>query len=58
VHKKSPRGIPDFSRHTPAREAGAHGPAPEGKPAAPPPPRPTTAVKPQTTNAKSGRRGQ
>ncbi|MBV9880294.1 MAG: hypothetical protein JO180_07355 [Gemmatirosa sp.] len=60
MHKKSPRGVPDFSRHTPTpREAGApgsHAPTPEGKRAAPPAPRP--AAKPQSTNAKSGRRGQ
>ena len=60
MQKKSPRGIPDFSRHKPTpREAGApgsHAPTPGDKRAAPPPPKAT--VKPQATNAKSGRRGQ
>ena len=57
MHKKSPRGIPDFSRHKPTQaEARANEPGPEGKRGAPPPaPRPT--VKPHATNAKSGRRG-
>jgi len=58
VHKKSPRGIPDFSRHAPARAPGAHAPAPEGEKQAAPPPSPRPAAKPHATNAKSGRRGQ
>lgn len=56
MKRKSPRDIPDFSRKRPAQKST--GPAAEptdAKPARPPAPRPT--VKPQATNAKSGRRG-
>ena len=57
MHKKGPRTVPDFSRHGPPKP-GAHMPAPEGKRTDAPPPTPRLAMKPQSTNAKSGRRGQ
>jgi len=57
MHKKSPRGIPDFSRHKPTpRDARTNEPTPEERQA--PPPTPRATVKPHATNAKSGRRGQ
>jgi len=56
MHKKGPRAVPDFSRHGPPKP-GAHGPAPEGKRMAAPPPSPRVAAKPQATSSKSGRRG-
>ncbi|AHG88650.1 hypothetical protein J421_1113 [Gemmatirosa kalamazoonensis] len=57
MHKKSPRGIPDFSRHKPTpRDARANEPTPDERQA--PPPTPRATVKPHATNAKSGRRGQ
>jgi len=57
MHKKSPRAVPDFSRHKPTpHDARANEPTGEGKRPAPPSPRP--APKPQSTNVKSGRRGQ
>lgn len=55
MKKKSPRGIPDFSSKKPLPGVGM-GPKPDvtEKPARPvAPPRP----KPQSTSAKSGRRG-
>jgi len=57
MKKKSPRGIPDFSRkpsgssHAPPPDAGAKGKT--HGPHSPPP-----QVKPQSTSAKSGQRGQ
>ena len=60
MKKKSPRGIPDFSRHHPTPEArlAASGNATGAMKAAPPPASPRPAVKPQATSQKSGRRGQ
>jgi hypothetical protein len=57
MKKKSPRGIPDFSRQSSRpKDAGAADPsAPaKSKPGGAPPPRP----KPQSTSSKSGQRGQ
>ena len=54
MKKKSPRDIPDFSRHTPAQK-GTVGPRPAKLPK-PTAPRPVS-VKPPSTSAKSGRRG-
>ena len=60
MKKKSPRDIPDFSRHpTPMRAPGAGGTLGPEKPARPAAaPRPVTSLKPHATSAKSGRRGQ
>jgi hypothetical protein len=54
MKKKSPRDIPDFSRHA-APQKGLVGPrlVKEQKPVVTRPP----AIKPQSTSAKSGRRG-
>jgi hypothetical protein len=57
MKKKSPRGIPDFSRHHPTPEARLAAPGNAAK-AAPPPASPRPVVKPQATSQKSGRRGQ
>ena len=57
MKKKSPRGIPDFSRQSSRpKDAGAADPSPpaKSKPGGAPPPRP----KPQSTSSKSGQRGQ
>ena len=55
MKKKSHHAIPDFSRKRP--QPGVSKAAPQdAKPSAPPPPRPN--VKPQSTTAKAGRRGQ
>ena len=56
MKKKSPRGIPDFSRHAPKDRPPAGQKAPDSRPA--PAPTPAPAVKPQSTSSKSGRRGQ
>jgi hypothetical protein len=59
MQKKSPRGIPDFSRKATApRDVGAHGSTPDAKRDAGAQRTPKPAPKPQNTNAKSGgRRG-
>ena len=59
MQKKSPRGIPDFSRKAPTpRDAGAHGATPDAKKTGGSQRAPKAAPKPQNTNAKSGgRRG-
>ena len=57
MKKKSPRGIPNFSRQaSPSKDAGKTVAGPVAKEGAvgPPPPRP----KPKSTNAKSGQRGR
>ena len=56
MKKKGARDIPDFSRHAPPARTANAAPAPAGKPPRSATPRPT--VKPQSTSAKSGRRGQ
>jgi hypothetical protein len=53
MKKKSPRGIPDFSRRKPTNLPVEKSDAPKIKPFGPRAP----IVKPQSTNAKSGRRG-
>ena len=57
MKKRSRRAIPDFAHHPQAAHAGASAqPSASGRPAAP---RAQPArVKPQSTSAKSGRRGQ
>ena len=60
MKKKSPRGIPDFSGQ-PRRRPGAMkdgGPTPRTEVKPPPRPPAPPAIKPQSTSAKSGRRGQ
>lgn len=55
MKKKGARDVPDFSSHRPvAPRAGM----PQPKPAPVRAPAPQQTVKPQATNAKSGRRGQ
>lgn len=58
MKRKSPRDIPDFSRQASRPKDAARPDAPAstkaGPKAAPAPPR----VKPQSTSAKSGQRGQ
>ena len=54
MKKKSSKGVPDFSRQTPA--AAGQRPA-AGKKSTSAPARPPS-VKPQATSSKSGRRGQ
>jgi hypothetical protein len=59
MKKKSPRGIPDFSRQASRpkdapRPGDAQAPSKGGTRAPAPAPR----VKPQSTSAKSGQRGQ
>ena len=55
MKKKGARDIPDFTSHRPVAPRAGQPPA---KPAPARAPSPQQAVKPQSTNAKSGRRGQ
>jgi hypothetical protein len=58
MKKKSPRDVPVFARHSgPAKPAGGTPPVAPGKGGARPAP-PPPQVKPQSTSAKSGQRGQ
>ena len=59
MKRKSPRGIPDFAHHPERTKDPATPPtsAPV-KAAGPRAASPPVRVKPQTTSAKSGRRGQ
>jgi hypothetical protein len=55
MKKKSPRGIPDFSRQSPRpKGAPAAEPVPSTKPASAPQPR----AKPQSMPSKAGQRGK
>jgi len=53
MKKRGNRNIPDFSRKRPPKPFSA-----EDKTAKAPPPPPVPNIKPQSTSAKSGRRGQ
>jgi len=55
MKRKSPRGIPDFSRQSPrSKDAPAADSAPSTKPGKAPQPR----VKPQSMPSKAGQRGK
>ena len=57
MKKNSPRAIPDFAHHPPAGKHAAGTPS-AGDRATPKRAAPAARVKPQSTSAKSGRRGQ
>ena len=57
MKKKSPRAIPDFAHHPKsAKDSMSAAPPATDRPT--PRVAPATRVKPQSTSAKSGRRGQ
>ena len=58
MKKKSPRGIPDFSRQGPRPKDAARPDAPAQTKGSAHAPAPAPRVKPQSTSAKSGQRGQ
>lgn len=58
MKRKSTRDIPEFLHARPATPKHHEGHVPPPVREAAPPPLPRQAVKPQATNAKSGRRGQ
>lgn len=57
MKKKSPRGIPDFSRAPKGPKAGTQPDLTVGQKAGKRPSKPPN-VKPQSTSSKSGQRGQ
>jgi hypothetical protein len=57
MKKKSPRAIPDFAHHPRTANEGASA-APPATDRPTPRVAPPARVKPQSTSAKSGRRGQ
>ena len=58
MKKKSPRAIPDFAHHPKAAHESAGAQPPAGDRPVAPRVGQSTRVKPQSTSAKSGRRGQ
>ena len=58
MKKKSPRGIPDFSRSTQGKKGAAKPGAQPAQQQSSAQPTGRKAVKPQSTSAKSGHRGK
>jgi hypothetical protein len=56
MKKRSPRAVPDFAHHPTSAKTGASATPATDRPA--PRVAPATRVKPRSTSAKSGRRGQ